>query len=126
MELARETQFRERERLLAEQARQERDEFSRIINSQKEDAEKNRQVDSEKKNILKEHSLQLRTQIIQNEETTKQQRLDYLEEGRRVRQNLENERKRLEEIKHSKLGELKTLGISDKYQADLSRKKISF
>ncbi|CAI2365973.1 unnamed protein product [Moneuplotes crassus] len=126
MEEARETQFRERERLLAEQARQERDEFSRIIRSQKEEAEKDRQVSGEKKNILKEHSLQLRTQIIQNEETTKQQRLDYLEEGRRVRQNLENERKRLEEIKHSKLGELKTLGISDKYQADLSRKKISF
>lgn len=79
MEEARETQFRERERLLAEQARQERDEFARIIRSQKEEAEKDRQINDEKKNILKEHSLQLRTQIIQNEETTKQQRLDYLD-----------------------------------------------
>jgi len=126
MEEARQTQFRERECLLAEQARQERDEFTRIITSQKEDAEKDRQIDDEKKNILKGHSQQLRSQITQNEELTKQDRLDYLEEGRKVRQNLESERKRLEEIKHSKLGELQTLGISNKYQADLSRKKISF
>lgn len=126
MEEARQTQFREKERLLAEQARQEREEFMRIIRSQKEEAQKDRQIDDEKKNILKSHSLQLRTQIIQNEEGKKQERLDYLEEGRRVRQNLENERKRLEQIKDHKLGELKHLGISDKYQADLSRKKITF
>lgn len=126
MEEARQTQFRERELLLAQQARQERDEFARIINSQKMEAEKDRQIAEEKKNILKGHSQQLRTQIIQNEECTKQERLDYLEEGRKVRQNLENERKRLEEIKYSKLNELKTLGIANKYQADLSRKKISF
>jgi hypothetical protein len=126
MEEARQTQFRERERLMTEQAKQEREEFMRIIRSQKEDAEKDRQIEEEKKSILHQHSHQLRTQIIQNEEYKKQDRLDYLEEGRRVRQNLENERKRLEQIKHNKLSELQHLGISDKYQADLSRKKITF
>lgn len=126
MEEARQTQFLERERLLAEQAKQEREEFMRIIKSQKEKAEMERQIDLEKKNILKNHSHQLRTQIIQNEEIKKQERLDYLEEGRRVRQNLENERKRLEQIKGDKLKDIQGLGISEKYQADLSKMKISF
>lgn len=126
MEEARQTQFLERERLLSEQAQQEREEFMRIIRSQKEEAEKERQIELEKKNILKNHSHQLRTQIIQNEEVKKQERLDYLEEGRRVRQNLENEKKRLEQIKGDKLKEIQSLGISEKYQADLAKKKISF
>lgn len=126
MEAARQTQFREKEKLMIEQAQQERDEYMRVIRSQKEEAEKERQIDDEKKSILKNHSHQLRTQIIQNEEVKKQDRLDYLEEGRRVRQNLENERQRLETIRVEKLNELKDLGISGKYQADLSRKKITF
>lgn len=126
MEEARQTQFLERERLLSEQAQQEREEFMRIIRSQKEEAEKERQIELEKKNILKNHSHQLRTQIIQNEEVKKQERLDYLEEGRRVRQNLENENKRLKQIKGDKLKEIQSLGISEKYQADLAKKKISF
>lgn len=126
MEEARQTQFREKERMMTEQARQEREEFMRIISTQKEESEKNRQIEEEKKNILTSHSLQLRTQIIQNEEVKKQERLDYLEEGRRVRQNLEKEKRRLEEIKNKKLKEMQDLGISSKYQADLSRKKITF
>lgn len=126
MEEARQTQFREQEKLMTEQARQEREEFVRVISSQKEEAEKDRHIDSEKKDILHSHSHQLRTQIIQNEEVKKQERLDYLEEGRRVRQNLENEKQRLEQIKMTKLHEIQDMGISSKYQADLSRKKITF
>jgi len=126
MEEARHTQFREREWLMNEQANTEKNEYTRIIHSQKQDDDKERQIDDEKKNILKSHAQQLRTQIIQNEECKKQERLDYLEEGRRVRQNLQNEKKRLEHIKDNKLNELEHLGISDKYQADLSRKKIAF
>lgn len=66
-------------------------------------------------NILKDHAKQLRAQITQNEEVRKQERLDYLEEGRKVRQELEDEKFRLKEIKDRKVGELKTLGIPDKY-----------
>ena len=65
-----------------------------------------------------------RTQITNNGEVKKQERLDYLEEGRKVRQRIEDERLKVERIKGEKLASLKTVGIADKYQADLSKKKI--
>ena len=99
MEIARETQALEKERLLAEQAKQERDEFLRIINQQKEEREKEHQIDEDKKHILHKHSKQLRSQIQQNEEVKKQERLDYLEEGRLLRKQQQAELKKLEKIK---------------------------
>ena len=42
-----------------------------------------------------------------------------------VRQRLEDERLKVERIKKGKLGGLKQLGIADKYQADLNKKRIN-
>jgi hypothetical protein len=42
-----------------------------------------------------------------------------------VRQKLESEKQALEKIKEKKLGQLKSLGISDKYASELARKKIA-
>ena len=50
-----------------------------------------------------------------NGEVKKQNRLDYLEEGRKVRQRIEEERLKVERIKKSKLDGLVGLGIEDKY-----------
>ena len=125
LEDARQSQFSEKERRLAEQAKQERNEFMRIINTQKEEKMRETMIEDEKKNILRQHADQLRSQITQNEEIKKQERLDYLEEGRKVRQEQDEEKRRLEMIKNRKLDELKHLGISQKYTADLSKKKIS-
>lgn len=61
MEEAREQQFLEKESLMNEQAKQERDEFLRIIKEQKEQAEKEQQISEEKKKILYDHSKQLRS-----------------------------------------------------------------
>jgi len=51
--------------------------------------------------------------------------LNYLEEGKLVRQKLEDERQKIERIKGKKLGELKGIDIPDKYQAELAKKKIT-
>ena len=59
-----------------------------------------------------------------NGEVGKQERLDYLEEGRKVRQRIEDERLKVERIKKSKLDGLVGLGIEGKYQADLAKKRI--
>jgi hypothetical protein len=40
---------------------------------------------------------------VTNDEKSKQERLDYLEEGRKVRQKIEEERRKIETIKHKKL-----------------------
>ncbi len=82
-------------------------------------------IEEEKKKILGNHSNQLRSQIQQNEEIKKQDRLDYLEEGRIVRQKLEAEKRKLEMIKQEKLHHLDQLGIAPKYKAELARKKIT-
>lgn len=55
----------------------------------------------------------------------KQDRLDYLEEGRIVRQKLDAEKRKLEQIKKRKLTHLEEVGIEDKYKAELARKKIN-
>ena len=48
---------------------------------------------------MKKHAQQLRGQISNNEEKGKQERLDYLEEGKKVRQKIDDERKKIEAIK---------------------------
>lgn len=55
---------------------------------------------------------------------TQQERLDYLEEGKKVRQKLEEERLKIEGIKQRKLNELQNLGVEQKYQYELAKKKI--
>ena len=58
-----------------------------------------RRIEEEKKEVLKKHSQQLRTQIHTNDEKSKQDRLDYLEEGRKIRQKIDDERRKIEAIK---------------------------
>ena len=45
-----------------------------------------------------DHSVKIRTQISTNENVKKQDRLDYLEEGRKVREKIENERTKVKDI----------------------------
>ena len=59
-----------------------------------------------------------------NDEVKKQGRLDYLEEGRKVRQRIEDERLKVERIKKEKLAGIVELGVAEKYQADLAKKRI--
>ena len=57
----------------------------------------------------------IRGQIDKNAEVKKQERLDYLEEGRKVRQRLEDERVKVDGIKGQKLASLQDMGIHSKY-----------
>lgn len=50
--------------------------------------------------------------------------MDYLEEGKKVRQKLEDDRLKVEAIKQKKLGTIQNLGIESKYQYELAKKKI--
>lgn len=70
---------------MANQAKAERDDFLRIIQRQKEEEEKERQLEEEKKQALKMHANVIRSQITKNSTVTQQERLDYLEEGKKVR-----------------------------------------
>ena len=61
---------------------------------------------------------------MKNTEVKKQDRLDYLEEGKRVRSKLAEDRMKIESIKARKLEEINQLGIEEKYRAELPKKKI--
>ena len=43
-----------------------------------------------------------------------------------MRQDQEAQKKKIEYIKQGKLGEMRDLGIPDKYQADLAKKKVDW
>lgn len=75
-------------------------------------------------NSSKSFSINNRNQIGSNTDTKKQDRMDYLEEGRRMRQKMEEDKKKLEFIKERKLGELKKMNISEKYVGELSKTKV--
>jgi hypothetical protein len=47
-----------------------------------------------------------------------------LEQGRKMKQKIEYEKKKLEVIKEDKLSQLKSLNINQKYTADLERLKL--
>merc|ERR1712087_291797 len=115
---ARKKQFLEKEVMYAEQARAERDAFLKVIARQKEEEENEKKVEAERQQAFRNHATNIRDQIGKNDEVKKQGRLDYLEEGRKVRQRLEDERVKVEGIKGNKLQALQKLGIDNKYQAD--------
>lgn len=50
--------------------------------------------------------------------------MDYLEEGKKVRQKLEDDRLKVEGIKQKKLSQIQDMGIESKYQYELAKKKI--
>lgn len=77
---------------LAEQARIEREDYMAQIQKQKMIEQEEKKVEEQKKQALVEHSFKVRSQISANEAIKKQERLDYLEEGRKVREKVEAER----------------------------------
>jgi len=121
---ARNDQMMEKGKRLQEQAKQERDEFQRIIHNQKMERDVELKAELERQQMVKQHAGQLKKQIAVNEEKQKQDKRGYLEEGKKIKDKLTAEKKLLENIKSEKLGELQDLGIPEKYQAELAKKKI--
>ena len=126
LEEARQRQFKDKEMRLAENARLEREEFLRVINKQREEEEAERRLAEEKKNALRLHQDCVRAQIANNAEVKKQDRLDYLEEGKKTSQQLEEQRQKIMEIKKRKIESVQGLEIPDKYKQELLKKKVSF
>lgn len=88
LENARQKQFSEKQSSLAEQARIEREDYMNQIQRQKQYEAQEKKIEEEKRKALVDHSLKIREQISTNESKQKQDRLDYLEEGKKVRQNI--------------------------------------
>lgn len=122
---AREAQKLEKERRLMEQAIQEKEEFGRILRVQKETTEAEEAIKYKRLDTLKMHQEELTTQILMNGEVRKKNRMDFLNEGSRARQQMEADRLKLEAIKAHKIATLHAQGVPDKYTVDLANKKFS-
>jgi len=121
---ARKQQSHEKQKLLEEQAKADRLEFDRILQNQKLERELEFMKDKERADRMKDHSNQLKKQIAINEEKGRQDKKELLEEGKKIKDKLSNEKKLLETIKGQKIDELLNMGIENKYTAELARKRI--
>mmetsp|Transcript_14638 Transcript_14638/g.31725 ORF Transcript_14638/g.31725 Transcript_14638/m.31725 type:complete len:506 (-) Transcript_14638:344-1861(-) len=122
---AREAQKLEKERRLIEQAKQEKEEFSRILRVQRDADTLEKDEKRRKQSELVDHQSELRTQIVMNGDTRKKNRIDFLQEGNHMRKGMENDRLKLEKIQSDKLASLHRAGVPEKYTVDLSSKKFT-
>ena len=99
---------------------------ARITGAPPPNVQSEKKIEDEKKSALHDHSKRIREQIGTNDAKTKQDRLDYLEEGKKVREEIEDERSKIKSIQNAKIDELKRLGIHDKYMYEIQKKTVSF
>ena len=109
---------------LAEQAKQEQAEYERIIKNQLGEMEKEKKIEEERKRMRYENTRDLRKMIKLREEKEKVEAKEILEEGRKIRQNYDSWKRRMERIKQEKIQKLKDLNVEPIYIADLERYKI--
>lgn len=107
-------------------AEAERVQYMRIIKQQKEEEEREKNLEAERVQALIRHKKTIQAQIAKNEEKSKQARLDYLEDGKRSRDQIEEARQRIQRIKQTKVKGLHDLNINDKYKVELQAFKIDF
>lgn len=120
---ARETQMHEREELLAEQARQEKDEFERIIAVQKTAEESERQKREADLAHRRKNAAALAKQISEVEESRKKSRRDFLEEGAHLKMEKREREAAIDTIRGRKLKELEELDVPKQYRTELLKKK---
>jgi len=109
----------DKELVLAEQANANQEEFKKIIERQIDDINNEEKKKQDKKRLLMDHNFELRRQIKEKEESDKLSKREFLEEGRKIKQNSNFDANRLEEIRKNKIQHLKDLNIEDKYIVDL-------
>mmetsp|Transcript_33908 Transcript_33908/g.69989 ORF Transcript_33908/g.69989 Transcript_33908/m.69989 type:complete len:516 (+) Transcript_33908:130-1677(+) len=122
--ISREEQKKQKERVQAEAAQSEKQQFERILAVQRaaENAELQKEASSQNRRLV--HNEDIRRQIADNEEKRMRQRQEFLEEGSKIRYQKQLEVKRLESIKQRKLAELQRAGVPEKYLAELQNKKL--
>ncbi len=127
---ARRLQALEKETLLQEQAIQDRDEFQKIIETQKQAREVEVQALHERAQRVasveqrRDNAVELKKQIAIKEEMDKLQFRQKFEAGKKVRDMLTSNKKTLEKIKQEKLALMRELGIPEKYQVDLAKLEV--
>lgn len=119
---ARHEQVQHKEHFLALQALQDRKEFERVLQTQKDKIEEDRDKCHTLSSLRHTHAQEIRKQVRDKEEEKIKARKNFFEEGRRLDQETKARKRKLDEIKFRKLAELKEAGVPDKYCAEVSRR----
>lgn len=121
---AREKQRMEKARLMAEQALHEREEFTRILDWTRQQAQIDTIVEQEHVEKRKMFREELMTQI--HEKTLEKQnaRIKFLQQGKNYKSDEAAEKAMLETIKEKKLKHLEKMGVPAKYRSELAAKEM--
>ncbi|XP_044800091.1 cilia- and flagella-associated protein 45 isoform X2 [Bubalus bubalis] len=111
-----------KEHALAVQVQRDRDEFERILRAQREQIEKERLEEEKKATGRLQHANELRRQVRENQQKQVQARIATFDEGRRLKEEAQKRRERIEDIKRKKLEELRATGLPEKYCIEAERK----
>eukprot|EP00304_Pavlova_gyrans_P000563 CAMPEP_0206041924 /NCGR_PEP_ID=MMETSP1466-20131121/6247_1 /ASSEMBLY_ACC=CAM_ASM_001126 /TAXON_ID=44452 /ORGANISM="Pavlova gyrans, Strain CCMP608" /LENGTH=502 /DNA_ID=CAMNT_0053416629 /DNA_START=204 /DNA_END=1712 /DNA_ORIENTATION=+ len=122
---AREAQKEEKERRMIEATMLDKEEFDYTLRVQAEQEARDAAALAAKKAAQLMYKEELQSQIVMNAVARKENRLQFLNEGRGAAADALHEKAKLEAIKTRKLSELKTAGVADKYLVDLQRKTFT-
>uniref|UniRef100_A0A8C0S2M7 Cilia- and flagella-associated protein 45 n=1 Tax=Canis lupus familiaris TaxID=9615 RepID=A0A8C0S2M7_CANLF len=111
-----------KEHALAVQVQRDRDEFERILRAQREQIEKERLEEERKATGRLRHANELRRQVRENQQKQVQDRIATFEEGRRLQEEAQKRRERIDDIKKKKIEELRSTGLPEKYCIEAERK----
>jgi len=112
---ARKEQIEQKMRFLAIQAQQERNEFDRVLKTQREAIEKDRGEQSQVRAKNEQHISHVKKQIREREQTRVRDRTAFFEEGIKLDQEARARRQKLEDVKLSKIQELQKSGLPKMY-----------
>mmetsp|Transcript_43868 Transcript_43868/g.50744 ORF Transcript_43868/g.50744 Transcript_43868/m.50744 type:complete len:487 (-) Transcript_43868:191-1651(-) len=122
---AREQQKSEKEIMLTEQARFEKEEFERIIAVQKIAEEQERLKQLKERELRERNAQSVQKQIAEIEEARRKSRRDFIEEGNRLKTEKRERDAQIEGIRARKLQELERLSVPKQYRQELLKKHES-
>lgn len=121
---AREQQVQMAEHFLAIEAQRERQEFERVLVVQQEGQKQEEVKDHNARSRRLQHAEEVRKQIKEKETELVHARQMFFEEGMKLDQEAQERRRRLDEIKKKKLGELQGAGVPGKYVNEVARRAM--
>ena len=104
-----------KEKLLAEEAIREKAEFNKMVQEQLKDIEREKEIEKMKKEENLKNQEAILKQIAEKEELGKNAYLEKIEEGRKIKEKMDEYKKNLEAFRRKKIAELKALNVKDKY-----------
>lgn len=96
--------------------------FCPFPRAQREQIEREKQEQEKKAKGCLQHANELRRQVRENQQKHVQNRLATFEEGRRLKEEAEKRRERIEDIKKQKLEELRCAGVLSLSSSPLSQR----